>query len=582
MKVSYEKKKTDNKIWKKICVLLLTYKKYFPGIFICLFCTSLMTFLQPLIIRRITDKGMVAKDMQCILIFSGVLVGVALISQVIGVIQTWLFSNIHNGLTFSLYKKVYWKMDKLKIGYYEERGSAEITNTIGSDIGNVASVADQIITLSLSSALQIVGGVVGLSMLDWKLALVIVLLIPVKFLVVYYFSEKKNHAFERLIENNREFFSWLGDCVNGIREMKLWNLFHIKNYAFENLQEKMMDSYKENIMLDRYSVFSISFLDALMNAILYVLSGLLIVNGELTIGGAFAFITYTGYVIEPISFLINIKYYFAQIKPSAKRIFDFLEQPEEEQDTQRISNSSFFANSLIDTNTISGIDVAEYNAQVPILELENVEFGYTDDVLILKGVNLTVQQGEKVAIIGENGSGKSTLLDLLLGFYKPLKGSIKLWGIPIEDWKLEELRNRIAVVSQNPYLFQGTIEENIDICGISSRQDVIDACIESGAMSFIQKMDDGIIQRTGQNGAKISGGEKQKIAVARALLKKTDILLMDEATSSLDRESDKELINLFSNKLENKTVIFITHRYEELQGVGKVYELTEGRLKLQG
>lgn len=553
----------ESKIWRKVCGLLLAYKKYFPGIFICLVCTSFMTFLQPLVIRKITDQGMVAKDMKCILIFSGVLVSIAVISQVTQVIQTSLFTNIHNGLTFSLYEEAYWKMDKLKIGYYDETGSAEIANTIGSDISNVASVADQITTFSISSILQIVGGIVGLSMLDWKMAVLIALLIPVKFLVVYYFSRKKNRAFERLIENNRMFFGWLGDCINGIREMKLWNLFCIKNQDFENLQRKMMDSYKENMMLDEYRTFCVTMLDAVMNAALYVLSGLLIVKGEFTIGGAFAFMTYSGYVVSPISFLINIKYYFAQIKPSAKRFFEFMALPEEGE------------------NAESNIRTPANDRNMPVLELRDVKFRYKEAAPILNGVNLTVKQGERIAIIGENGSGKSTLLDLILGFYQPEQGVIKLWGVPAENLELKDIRNRIAVVSQKPYLFQGTIEENVNIDGMSSHEEVLTACIKSGAIGFIESLEDGFMQYIGQNGAKLSGGEKQKLAVARAILKKADILLLDEATSGFDKESDEALINLVREELGDKTIIFITHRYEELDGVEKVYRLAEGRLEQQ-
>lgn len=576
-----EKTKDEGKIWWRICRLLLAYKKYFPGIFICLICTSFMTFLQPLVIRKITDQGMVAKDMTCILIFSGVLVVIAVTSQIMEVIQTRMFSNIHNGLTFSLYKKAYWKMDKLKIGYFDEKGSTEIANTIGSDISNVASVADEITTSSISSILQIVGGIVGLSMLDWKLSLLIVLLIPVKFLVVYYFSTKKNLAFERLIENDRAFFGWFGDCINGMREMKLWNLFRIKNQDFEKLQKKMMDSYKENMVLDEYRTFSVSMLDALMNAALYILSGLLIVRGEFTIGGAFAFITYTGYVVSPISFLINIKYYFAQIKPSAKRFFEFLEQPEEGGETD--DHTTFDDSCPIrETDGAGGMkNVCVNREQVPALELKDISFGYKESAPILNGVNLTVHQGERIAIIGENGSGKSTLLDLLMGFYQPWQGAIKLWGVPAEKLELKDIRNRIAVVSQKPYLFQGTIEENVNIGGTASHEDVIDACLKSGAIAFIERLEDGFMQRAGQDGAKLSGGEKQKLAVARAILKRADILLMDEATSGFDKESDKALIHLVCEELGKKTVIFITHKYEELDGVEKVYRLTEGRLELQ-
>lgn len=553
-------KKNEDKIGRKVCGLFLEYKKYFPGIFICLACTSFMTFLQPLIIRRITDQGMVAGDMICILIFSGWLVGISVISQIIEIVQTKLFSNIHNELTFSLYQKAYWKMERLKIDYFDEKGSTEISNTISSDISNMASAADQITTFSISSILQIVGGIVGLSILDWKLALLITLVVPVKYLVVYHFSRKKNQLFEQLIENNRAFSGWFGDCIDGIREMKLWDLFRIKSRDFKMLQKRMMDSYKENMMIDEYRTFSISALDALLNAALYILSGLLIIKGELSIGGAFAFIAYSGYVVSPISFLINIKYYFAQIIPSAKRYFEFLDQPEEENGTDRIFGSG---------------------NQEPVLELIGIRFGYKEDAPILNDVNLTVHQGEKIAIIGENGSGKSTLFDLILGFRRPGQGFIKLWGVPTENLKLKDIRNRIAVVSQKPYLFQGTIEENVNIERTALHRDVLDSCIKSGAIAFIDRLEDGFKQCIGRNGAKLSGGEKQKLAVARAILKKADILLMDEATSGFDNESDRELFHMMCSKLDEKTIIFITHRFEELDGVETVYKLTEGRLELQ-
>lgn len=556
-------KKSKDTIMHKVCGLLLEYKKYFPAIFLCLMGISFMTFIQPLIIRRITDHGMIEKDMKCICIFSGVLVGVSLIQQGLNVTQAVLFSNIHNQLTLKLYTRTYWKMGRIRIQYFDEKGSAEIINTIHADINNIATVADQITTFYISSILQIIGGIVGLSLLNWKLALLIILVIPLKFLIIYYFSGKKNHAFEQLIENNRVFSRWFGDCVSGIQEMKLWNLFYVKIKAFERLQHSIMDSYKENIMLDEYKTWSVVFVDAVMNAILYVLSGMLIVKGEFTIGGAFAFITYSGYVVNPISFLINIKYYFAQIKPSAKRLFEFWEQREEAWILDKKESENSFRKRFKNTS---------------VLEMENVVFKYGGDTQVLKGCTFRVYKGEKIAIIGENGSGKSTLLNLLTGFYQPQCGKVKVSGIQVETLGLEEVRKKIAVVSQKPYLFQGSIEENVNIDGRSTHEEVIRACEKSGALEFILKLESGFEQKIGHDGAKISGGERQKLAVARALLKKADILLMDEATSGVDVESSKLLHKLLCNELENITVIFITHRYEELEGINKVYRLTDGVL----
>ena len=160
------------------------------------------------------------------------------------------------------------------------------------DIDNVSSVVDQITQFSISSILQIIGGVVGLSLLDWKLAILIEAIIPLKFIIVSYCANKKREVFEQWIEDKRKFMSWFAECINGIHEMKLWNLFQVKKSQFEGLQKDLMDSYKKNAMLDEYSTVSVVVIDTVVNALLYILSGLFIIKGEFTIGGAFAFITY--------------------------------------------------------------------------------------------------------------------------------------------------------------------------------------------------------------------------------------------------------------------------------------------------
>lgn len=338
----------------------------------------------------------------------------------------------------------------MKIQYFDERGSAEIINTI--------------------ILLQIIGGVVGLSLLDWKLAILIEAIIPLKFIIVSYCANKKREVFEQWIEDKRKFMSWFAECINGIHEMKLWNLFQVKKPQFECQQKDLMDSYKKNAMLDEYSTASVVVMDTIVNALLYILSGLFIIKEEFTIGRAFAFITYSAYVVNPISSLINIKYYFAQIEPSAKRLFKLLEQPEE-------TEMKLYARKPGKISRDKDI----------VFEVKDLFFGYEPSHSILNGVSLCVRKGERVAIIGENGSGKSTLLNLLAGFYQPQKGIIKLYGIPVELMDIQDMRNRIAVISQRPYLFPGTIEENVNIDGKASRNAVIEACRKSGVLSFSDK-----------------------------------------------------------------------------------------------
>lgn len=554
-------KKDNEKIWLRIWSIIREYKKYFLIVFICLVGISFMTFLQPLIISQITDDGLVKKNISNTILFSIILLCVSVTNQGMNLLMRKMFVNIHNGLYFSLYKKVYFKIERLKLSYFSEKSNAEILNVLENDIKNISSIVDQVANFSLSSILQVIGGIVGLMLLDWHLAILILFLIPVKFIIVNYFSTKKNVLYKKLLENSRIFSKWFGDCINGIREMKLWDLFSVKNDEFEKLQKKIMNSYSENMMLDEYNLRARALMDAFTNSVLYILSGLLIIQGNFTIGGAFAFITYTGYVVSPISFLVNIKYYFAQIKPSAQRFFLFIDQEEENRRFEKITNINC---------DLQDIDV--------VLEMKDIWYGYDSNKDVLSGINLKIKTGEKVAIIGENGSGKSTLLDIISGFIQPEQGEIKVDGISTEEIGIAELRKKIAVVCQKPYFFYGTIKDNINLDGTRTLEEVVAVCKRIGATQFINKFDEGYSQKIGQDGAKLSGGEKQKIALARALLKDAELIILDEATSGFDKKSDKALSELLREQMKNKTVIVVTHKYEEIEGFDKIYKLENGKL----
>lgn len=532
--------------------ILKIYKKYIFQICICLVTVSILNFFQPLIIREITDKGMLEKNMKDIIVFSVLLLLTYTVMQGVDLIQTSLFVRVRNKLWGKLYDKVYQKLSRLPLTYYFEKDSAEIIGTIESDINSVSSVADEMTAFSVAAILQIVGGMAGLFMLNWKLAFLVVFLIPVKCVIVNILSKQKEKQISGMIENNRAFFAWMGDCISGIREMKLWNLFFIKQKQFEQLQKKMMCSYKDNMLLDQWRVFLIAVSDMLLHAGLYILSGAMIIQGEFTIGGAFAFLSYSGDVTSPITSLISIRYYFAQILPSARRLVYFLELEEEYVQTE------------------DRVETKQESAA--ILEFSDVWFGYNQEEMILKGIHFQADKGDKIAIIGDNGSGKSTILDLAAGFYRPNAGVIRIQGVPLNQMGAWEIRSKISVVSQKSYLFQGTVEENINIGEDALETEVIDVCHKSGVCCSNLK------ETIGHDGAALSGGEHQKIALARALLKKADILFLDEANASLDVGADAILCDLLKNNINHKTVIFVTHRQELLQAADKIYRLKNGKL----
>ena len=421
------------------------------------------------------------------------------------------------------------------------------------DVSQVSSITDRYMVISACYVFRIISGLVGLFVISWKLALVVLGMVPVKFFLVRSLSKRREKAMDEMIESSRDFSRWFGDNLNGVDEIKLWNLFQSREKIFSEKQRELLKLEKKGTMIDGWNSFWEMLLEWSVTIVLYLLGGWLICTGSLTIGAVFAFASYSGYVTGPVSALINLKMYFARIMPSARRLFSFLDMDtEDDVGTEKVDN------------------------RPPRLEFQNVQFRYEENRPILQGVSFTVEPGEKVAIIGQNGSGKSTILNLLLRFYQPDLGEILADGKDVNSLSLEDYRGLFSVVSQDPYLFLGDILENTDLAGEATKELLAAALQASGVSSYLERMPDGERTQIGRNGAKLSGGEKQKLAVARALLKDAPVVILDEATSGFDVESDAYLHDIIVNQMQGKSVIMITHHYNNLEGMDKVYRLEEG------
>ena len=551
-----KKEKTDWKLIKRILSYLSSYKSRLWIIIVCFVLATVIGFLQPLVIKNITDDGMMQKNMQVIIYSVLILLGLILVGQVLEIIQTRVFVDIHNESNFKIFHQAFNKLLHLKKEYFSDKNNSEIINSLQMDVRNVLSITDRYIVMTVSYIFRVVSGLIGLLIISPILTLAVVAMVPIKYLMVKELAKRKEKRIEEMIEYNRDFAAWFGDNIDGIDEIKLWNLYDKQYKVFKKKQGKILNNNRKLTMIDAWNTFYEMLLEWSVTGVLYILGGVLICNDSLTIGGVFAFISYSSYVTGPISMIMNLKFFLSQILPSARRLFKFLDM-EEEKNAKK--------SSLINEREIK-------------LCFENVSFSYDDDRQILKDVNLTVNRGEKVAIIGANGSGKSTMLNLLLRFYEPNTGEIKLNGEDTKELDLKEYRNLFSVVSQEPYLFLYTVMNNIDLKGDVGEYKIKEACKQSGAESFIERLAEKENSKIGRNGAKLSGGEKQKLAVARALLKDSPIVILDEATSGYDVESDSYLHDVLLSELKDKTVIMITHRYDNLEGVDRVYRLEKGQL----
>ena len=274
--------------------------------------------------------------------------------------------------------------------------------------------------------------------INWKLALLVLLVVPIKYLLIKMFAEKEEKLSEQEIEASANFSSWLGDSINGIREIKLWNLYREKQQNLISKQKEILEINKKGKLIQAYNMSTDSALKGLITAALYGIGGYFICKSKLTIGSLTAFITYSNYVINPISIVMNLKLIFAQIKPSIKRIEEFIKTDVEKKE-----------------NIEGKICQLKHS-----INMENISFSYTERS-IKQNVNLEIHKGEKIAIIGDNGSGKSTLLSMLLRFIEPEQGNIYIDGVDIKEYDIDQYRSMFSVVSQNIYLFADTLWNNI-------------------------------------------------------------------------------------------------------------------------
>mgnify|MGYP002559008635 FL=1 len=300
--------KKQNIIWIVFCYLILIGS----------------SFLRPMILKRIMDQGILGKDMKLILQFAFSLIVLVVIEELTSIIQTRLFVDMQNRLVISLYTKAGQVLFRLKQSYFMENSSTEIVNKLSTDINSVCSLFDSNIMYVLGYALQIISGVIGLVVINWKLALLVLLVVPIKYLLIKMFAEKEEKLSEQEIEASANFSSWLGDSINGIREIKLWNLYREKQQNLISKQKEILEINKKGKLIQAYNMSTDSALKGLITAALYGIGGYFICKSKLTIGSLTAFITYSNYVINPISIVMNLKLIFAQIKPSIKRIEEFI------------------------------------------------------------------------------------------------------------------------------------------------------------------------------------------------------------------------------------------------------------------
>lgn len=497
-----------------------------------------------------------------------------LITLSIGVIVLYIFKAILEAFRNHLMLYLSQKLDiPLILGYYQHVLGLPMnffgTRKVGEIVSrfmDASKIRDAISSATLSimidTLMALVGGVVLFTQnhLLFGIAVIVVALYGI---IVFAFNKPVKKINEKQMEDNSQVTSYLVETLNGIETVKAFHAEDKAQAKTDRLFVKLLKSVFKGGMITNAQQTLTGAISTIGGTVILWVGVVSVLNGNMTLGSLLTFNALLAYFLDPVKNLINLQPTMQTAIVAAERLSEILDlELEKTADENR--------------------KLSPQSLNYPI-KIENLDFRYGTRKLVLENINMNIGAGEKIALVGESGSGKTTLSKLLMNFYPWEKGEIFIGDYNLKDINLESLRNRIAYISQDIFLFSGTIRENLELGNEDvTLEDIIEACKLSKADEFINKLPLRYETMLEENGANLSGGQKQRLAIARALLKKPDILIMDEATSNLDSITEKAIEKTINNLSKNITTIIIAHRLSTIMRCDKIFVMEQGKFIEQG
>ena len=547
---------TNKEALKKLAGILKKYWNSMVLIIVGLIISSGINAIAPIINSKIIDKGFLDKNWKYVILLILLTLICYLINSTIEVVKERKRLKISSNIKMNLEKTAFLHLMKVRLSFFDDKNYAEILGDLNTDITNISLIAEEPFFYAITGIFSMIGGFVGLFILDTRLAIIVLLFLPLKFVVMKFLAKKKKAYIDSYIMDVQDYSGWFGDAVGGVKEIRAFGIQKNKMLEFSEKKGNVLAKDIKIAMLDTWNFLADNIIVQIMTALIYILGANYVISGSLSVGNVFAFINYSVYVTNPISAILNIGYYMSGIIPSTKRFYEFMSYAEELENDDTV---------ILD-GSIDKVGIT----------FDDVSFSYNDETCILNHVSFKIMAGKKTVLVGDNGAGKSTIIDLILRFYEPQGGRILLGKHRITDYSVAEYREFFSIVSQNIYLFDDTIAANVTMYRNVSNEDLINACRLSGLLDFINEVS--LDYRVGNNGIMLSGGQKQKIAMARALIKNSPIFVFDEATSNVDSESIRQINSLLHTALKRKTVIVVSHQTDILEEADQVYEVKGGRV----
>ena len=551
---------------KRVFSYLKPYAKQLILVFLCIGASSFLTILPTVLTGKILDEGLLKNDLKALVYYIVLSLIVTLIASLIGVAETYINTWIAQHITFDMRNQMYSHLQKMSQRFFTTNNQGDIITRMTSDIDGVKAVITNTFSSILSNSITLIIAMIAMFQKNWILALVGIVIVPIFTIPTRSAGKKRWKLTNESQQVNDEVNGILNETlsVSGQLLVKLFGKEKYEYERYENANRKMIGLNIKESMAGRWFRVVLTTFTSVGPMLIYLVGGILMMKYDptITIGDITVLVALLGRMYMPVNSLLNIQVEWIRSMALFKRIFDYFDFPVE------IKN----AEDAVTPEKVTG-DIV----------FEHVEFSYEESKKILKDISFNLDAGKSIAIVGPSGSGKSTIVNLIPRLYDVDSGSVTFDGIDVRKLDLSFLRNQVGVVSQETYLFNGTIRDNLLYAKPdATEEDMVEALKKANIWDFVEKQEKGIDTEVGNRGLKLSGGEKQRISIARIILKDPTIFIFDEATSALDSISEKKIQDAIDPIIRSKTSILIAHRLSTILAADEILVVKDGTIAERG
>ena len=550
-------KDTLSRLWR----LFGKEKRFFILIFLLIAADTLILLLVPYLIGKAVDVisvGVNNVDFTIVKRIIYILISVYVIDSSINLIQGLSMACISQRIVKNIRKGFFDKLQKLPTSYFDANLNGDIMSRLTNDIDNISTTISSSISTLMSSSISIIGSLIMMILLSPILTIAGLITAPLVLILSKTIAKRTKIYFREQQVALGNLNAHIEESISGLEVIKAFNHEEKIKSTFEDLNKDLrIKGYKAQIWTG-YLMPLINVINNFGFALVALLGGILAVNNMITIGIIASFIRYSKQFVRPLNDIANIFNTLQSALAGAERVFEVLDQKEEIEDKKECK----------ELENVRGN-----------VEFKDVSFGYNEDNIVLHDISFKVEEGKSLAIVGATGSGKTTIVNLLTRFYEITKGSITIDGVDIRDYSRDSLRSNFGIVLQDTYLFSGTIKENI-MYGKEDATDleIISAAKIANAHKFISRLPDGYDTVLSEGGSNLSAGQKQLLAIARAVLSNPSILILDEATSNVDTRTELRIQQAMLNLMKGRTSFIIAHRLSTIRDADNIMVIEDGRI----